>query len=245
MTASLRVHLVERSALRRHGLRAWLQEVGLDVVGESADVVTAASVAARERPDLVIAGIPESGLTLAELLAGLQALPEGTDALLLLDADQCAEAVRAVAEGISVHVLCPGRERDLASAAAGAKQGMCHIATSVLRDWARTALEARHAGGFGRPAPRPDDPRAVDLSPRELQVLREIAEGADNSEIARHLVISENTVKTHVHSILRKLAVENRIQAAVYGVRVGLIERRGETAPPHRRGTAPAVGNDS
>jgi DNA-binding NarL/FixJ family response regulator len=245
LTTPLRVHLVERSALRRHGLRAWLQDVGLDVVGESADVVTAASVAAREKPDLVIAGVPESGLTLAELLAGLQALPEGTDALLLLDADQCSEAVYALAEGICVHVLCPGRERDLARAAAGAKDGVCLIPTSVLCDWARSALEPRLAGGIARSMPRPDDPRAMDLSPRELQVLRDIAEGADNSEIARHLVISENTVKTHVHSILRKLAVDNRIQAAVYGVRVGLIERRGETAPPQRRGTAPLRGDDA
>jgi DNA-binding NarL/FixJ family response regulator len=67
-------------------------------------------------------------------------------------------------------------------------------------------------------------------------VLREIADGADNSTIAERLVISENTVKTHVHSILRKLAVENRIQAAVYGVRVGLIDRREGGSSPHRLG---------
>jgi two-component system nitrate/nitrite response regulator NarL len=236
-TRALRVHLVERSALRRHGLRTWLQAGRIEVVGESADLGAAAADAARPPPDIVIAGAPGPGVSLDELLAQLRGLPPGTDALLLLDAGQGADALRALAAGVSVHILVPGSEKLLIQAAAGAKHGVSVIATAVLRDWVGSLAEPGRLGAYGRAHSRhADDLGAFHLTERELQVLREIADGADNSTIAERLVISENTVKTHVHSILRKLAVENRIQAAVYGVRVGLIDRREGGSSPHRLG---------
>ena len=220
--APARVLVVDDQVVVRAGFAAIVDaEPDFEVVGEAGDGAEAVTLAARLNPDVVLMDIrmPELGgieatrritvatpqikvlvLTTFDLDEYVyEALRAGASGFLLKDAsaDQLAEAVRVVAAGDAL--LAPGVTRRLIAE------------FSRLNGTPRTPLKSR----------------VGDLTERETEVLALIAQGLSNAEIAEHLIVAEQTVKTHVGRILVKLGLRDRTQAAVFAYESGLVRPGG------------------
>ncbi len=207
----LRIMIVADDTLSRAGLAALLgNQPGLLVTGQVAASADLAASAGVYLPEAVLWDLGwDPGPGLARLSgwhenAGLAALPL---VVLLPDAARAAEAWGAGARGLLLRDA--GAER-LSAALQAAAQGL-----AVLDPALTGALVAMREQAPGAPA--------ESLTPREIEVLRLLAEGLPNKAIARRLAISEHTVKVHVNAILGKLGVESRTEAVVKATRLGLV----------------------
>jgi DNA-binding NarL/FixJ family response regulator len=206
-----RALLADPSRLSRRGSHEVLIRSGVDVVVETSSGEEALEAARAVAPDLAVIELQLPGLTGVETIRRLRSLSPGTRAVVLTGrADQVAEAVAAGACAFLLKTSPLDALADALRAAAGGD-------SLVLPAVAAPLLEARHEHASGR------DDVLSDLSSRELEVLRLLADGRDNAEIAAELFISPSTAKSHVSRILGKLRSENRLQAAVYAVRCGLV----------------------
>lgn len=218
MTAPLRVLVCDDQPLIRTGFATIIgAQPDLEVVGECADGRAAVDTAARVRPDVVVMDVRMpvlDGIEATRLLAGAGvADPVKVLVVTTFNLDEYVyEALRAGASGFLLKDAPPARLLDgIRTVASGAAL----LAPEVTR-----RLVGRYAGRIRPPATTPDD--GV-LAPRELEVLRLIASGLSNAEIATTLVISPETVKTYVSRILTKLDLRDRVQAVVYAYRRGLV----------------------
>jgi len=206
-----RALLADPSRLSRRGSHEVLIRSGVDVVVETSSGEEALEAARAVAPDLVVIELQLPGLPGVETIRRLRSLSPGTRAVVLTGrADQVAEAVAA---GACAFLLKSSPLEALADALRAAAGGHSLVLPAV----AAPLLEASHEQASGR------DGVLSDLSSRELEVLRLLAGGRDNAEIAAELFISPSTAKSHVSHILGKLRSENRLQAAVYAVRCGLV----------------------
>jgi DNA-binding NarL/FixJ family response regulator len=210
------VLLVDDHDLFRSGLRSLLEEQGVRVVGEADNGRSALQLVSELAPDVVIMDLKMPGLTGVEATREVSSIAPRTRVVVLTisdDDDDVMDAVMAGACGYLLKDSSIDRLIEGVRAAAGGDSLISpQIAAKLLqRLRAQTADEAAA--------------RAIqtELSERELDVLRLIASGKDNAEIARQLYISPKTVKNHISNILMKLQIENRIQAAVYAVRSGIV----------------------
>ena len=212
----MRVLLADDHALFRAGIASLLKAWGLDVVGQAANGVEALELARRLKPELMLMDIgmsPGNGL---EATRAIKAeLPDVKVVVVTVSEDEqdLFEAIKSGAEG---YILKGMSEEELSatltSISAGEPALSPGLAAKILDEFARMAREGagKHAG--------PDD----HLTDRERDVLRLVADGATNREIAATLYISENTVGFHMKNILAKLHLKNRAQAAAFAVRSGL-----------------------
>ena len=208
--------LVDDHDLFRSGLRSLLEEQGLQVVGEADNGSEALRLVGELAPDVVVMDLKMPGLTGVETTRQVTSIAPRTRVVVLtisVDDDDVMDAVVAGACGYllkdsSIDTLIAG----IRAAASGESLISPQIATKVLQQ-----LRAQTADTAAAKTIR------TELSERELEVLRLIANGKDNAEIARELFISPKTVKNHISNILMKLQIENRIQAAVYAVRSGIV----------------------
>jgi DNA-binding NarL/FixJ family response regulator len=208
---SSRALLADPSRLSRRGSHEVLIRSGVDVVVETSSGEEALEAARAVAPDLAVIELQLPGLPGVETIRRLRSLSPGTRAVVLTGrADQVAEAVAA---GACAFLLKSSPLEALADALRAATGGHSLVLPAV----AAPLLEASHEQASGR------DGVLSDLSSRELEVLRLLAGGRDNAEIAAELFISPSTAKSHVSRILGKLRSENRLQAAVYAVRCGLV----------------------
>ena len=207
----------------RAGLRMILEaEPDLEVVGEAADGGQAIEVVRRQRPDVALMDIrmPSlDGIAAARTLTG-----DGTDTriVMLTTFDQDEYLYEALRAGTSGFLLKAAPPEQLVGAVRTVAAGDALLAPSVTR----RVIEA-----FADRGPPPNDLLAAldQLTARELEVLRHLARGESNSEIARAFVVEESTVKTHVARVLMKLGLRDRVQAVVYAYESGLV-RAGETS---------------
>jgi DNA-binding NarL/FixJ family response regulator len=212
----VRVVVVDDHDLFRTGLRNLLEEQGVNVVGEAANGQTAIRVVSELAPDVVIMDLNMPGLTGVETtrqLSGIAPLARVVVLTISADDDDVMNAVMAGACGYllkdsSIQELIIG----IRAAAAGESLISPQIAAKVLQ-----RLRAQSTSEDAAATIR------AELSDREIEVLKLIANGKDNAQIARELFISPKTVKNHISNILMKLQIENRIQAAVYAVRSGIV----------------------
>jgi DNA-binding NarL/FixJ family response regulator len=214
---NIRVLLADDERLVRAGFRMILKaEHDLDVVGEAADGLEAVEASERLQPDVVLMDIRMPTLDGLEatrrILAGPDPLPR-VIVLTTFDLDEYVyEALRAGASGF---LLKDAPEEQLVAAIRVAADGGAIFAPSVTR---------RLIKEFARRSSPRDAPSGLpDLTPRELEVLRLIAGGLSNQEIAAKLVVSEHTAKTHVAHILQKLNLRDRVQAVVLAYETELI----------------------
>lgn len=206
-----RALLADPSRLSRRGSHEVLIRSGVDVVVETSSGEEALEAARTVVPDLAVIELQLPGLPGVETIRRLRSLSPGTRAVVLTGrADKVAEAVAA---GACAFLLKSSPLEALADALRAAAGGHSLVLPAV----AAPLLEASHEQASGR------DGVLSDLSSRELEVLRLLAGGRDNAEIAAELFISPSTAKSHVSRILGKLRSENRLQAAVYAVRCGLV----------------------
>jgi DNA-binding NarL/FixJ family response regulator len=212
----VRVLVVDDHDLFRTGLKTLLEEQGVNVVGEAPNGQTAIRLASELAPDVIIMDLNMPGLTGVETtrkLAGIAPLTRVVVLTISADDDDVMDAVMAGACGYllkdsSIQELIIG----IRAAAAGESLISPQIAAKVLR-----RLRSQSSSVDAAETIR------AELSDREIEVLKLIANGKDNAQIARELFISPKTVKNHISNILMKLQIENRIQAAVYAVRSGIV----------------------
>jgi DNA-binding NarL/FixJ family response regulator len=211
-----RVLLVDDHDLFRTGLVNLLTEQGIHVAGEAADGETAVRLVRDLAPDVVVMDLNMPGISGVEATREITTFAPRTRVVVLTISIDDGDVVNAVMAGACGYLLKDSSIQQLVAgiraAAAGESLISPQIAAKVLQ-----LLRAQAAG-----AGKTESLRA-ELSDRELEVLKLIAIGKDNAEIARELYISPKTVKNHISNILMKLQIENRIQAAVYAVRSGIV----------------------
>lgn len=223
----IRVLIVDDHPLFRQGVRWALEaEPDIEVVGEAADGQQALAMAKELSPDVVLSdvNVPEpNGIEIARVLKSV--LPHASVVLMTAydDEEQLFEAVRVGAAAYFLKDLGP---HELMDSIRRVSQGENLINEVALE---RPAVASRVLKQFHELSAEGGDvePLFVPLSNREIEVLDRIAHGNSNKEIARVLGISDQTVKNHITSILRKLAVNDRTQAVVFAIRHGWIKMEG------------------
>ncbi len=206
---TIRILIADDHSVVRQGLRMFLGlDPELEVIGEAADGAEAVRMARQLKPDVVLMDM------LMPVMDGITAttqirkeLPD-TEVVALTSVLEDATVVGAVRAGAIGYLLKDTESDELRRAIKAAADGQVQLSPQAA---ARLMREVR----------APESPEA--LTDRETEVLRLLAQGKANKEIARELTIGEKTVKTHVSSILGKLNVPSRTQAALYAVRIGLV----------------------
>jgi DNA-binding NarL/FixJ family response regulator len=210
----LRVMLVDDHDLFRTGLRNLLEEQGVHIVAEASEGASALALVRELAPDVVVMDLNMPGMNGIEATREIARLAPLTRVVVLTISDQDGDVLDAILAGACGYLLKDSSIQDLMAGIRAAAVGEAlispHIAAKVLQRIRATGVETDVSGG-------------PELSERENEVLRLIANGKDNAEIAQELHISPKTVKNHISNILMKLQIENRIQAAVYAVRRGIV----------------------
>jgi DNA-binding NarL/FixJ family response regulator len=215
---SITVVIVDDHELFRAGLRELLSENRVEVVGEAASAEEALEVVPEVRPDVVMMDLGLPGMSGAEAIRRLAHVAGDAQVLVLTISPDHDDVTEALGAGACGYLLKDASVGELVAGVRAAAVGEAAISPQVatrlvesLRAESRRADSLREEG-------------RVELSGRELEVLRCVVEGKDNAEVARELYISPQTVKHHISNILAKLGVDNRLQAAVYAVRTKLVE---------------------
>lgn len=218
---TVRVLLVDDQALIRMGFALVLaQEDDLDVVGEAADGATALRQVEALRPDVVLMDVRMPGMDGIHATERIVAAHPQVRVLILTTFDLDEYAFAGLRAGASGFLVKDARPSELTEAIRTVARGDAVVSPRITR----RLLEL-----FGPRLPRPEEPasaphpRVESLTPRELEVLRLLARGLSNAEIAEELVVSEATVKTHVGNLLVKLGVRDRVQAVVFAYEAGIV----------------------
>ena len=205
---TIRVVIADDHRVVRDGLRYLLdQEPDVEVVGEAADGMQALRVTAATRPDVLLLDLYMPGLDGHGVLTTLPDSPHQPAVVVLTSATDDEHLVRAVHAGATSYLLKTAAAEDVISAVRAAATGDTKISPDLVTRLTRALRR-----------PPPPDPLAP-LSPREREVLDLLARGQSNRQVADELIISELTVKSHVSSILTKLDLQDRVQAAIFALR--------------------------
>jgi NarL family two-component system response regulator LiaR len=216
MTQPITVLLVDDHAMVRQGVRAFLAtQPDLSVVGEAASGVEAVTQAAQLIPDVVLMDLVMPGMDGVEATRQLKRASPRTQVVVLTSYHEDEHIFPALKAGALSYILKDVSPHELAEAIRKAAMGEAVLHPRVA---ARVIKELQGA-------PRDAVNVYNELSDRELEVLKLIAEGLSNATIAERLVLSEKTVKGHVSNILSKLQVADRTQAAVYAWREGVVRK--------------------
>jgi NarL family two-component system response regulator LiaR len=215
MTQTISVLIIDDHQLVREGVRTFLEKQGdITVVGEAASGQDGLRLVAELVPDVVLMDLVMPEMDGIETTRRLKQASPGTQVIVLTSFDDDDHILPAIRAGALSYIMKDVSTAQLADAVRKAAAGEVvmtpHVAARVMQEL--------------RQGPRTSTPFASELSEREAEVLRLIADGRSNTDIAERLVISEHTVKRHVSNILSKLHLEDRTQAAVYAWRSGLVE---------------------
>ncbi len=211
-----RVVLVDDHDLFRTGLVTLLTEQGVHVIGEAGTGEAALRVVRELAPDVVVMDLNMPGISGVEATREITAVAPRTRVVVLTISADDNDVVDAVMAGACGYLLKDSSIQQLIAGIRAAAAGESLISPQI----AGKVLQLLRVRGTEGEKP---EAMATSLSDRELEVLKLIAIGKDNADIARDLFISPKTVKNHISNILMKLQIENRIQAAVYAVRSGLV----------------------
>ncbi len=218
---SARIFLVDDQALVRAGFRMLIEaQADMEVVGEAEDGRSALEALAVTRADVVLMDVRMPNLDGVEatrrLLAGGGAAPK---VIVLTTFDLDEHVFAALRAGASGFLLKDARPEDLLAAIRAVLDGDAVVAPSATRRLLDHVSDAL-------PGDTREDPRLASLTPREREVLLEVARGRSNAEIAGDLFMAEATVKTHVGRLLAKLQQRDRVQLAVFAYDAGLVRPR-------------------
>jgi len=224
MISSIRVLIADDHAIVRKGIRALLStEPDIQVIGEAGDGAEAVAQAQALRPDVILMDLVMPKMDGIEATQQITAQLPGTHILVLTSFAADDKVFPAIKAGALGYLLKDSGPEALVRAIHQVHRGEPSLEPSIAR---KVLYELAHP---------PKNPLTPDpLTERELDVLRLIAQGHSNREIAGHLVITEMTVRTHVSNILSKLHLASRTQAALYALREGLASL--EDLPPSGEG---------
>jgi len=212
----IRVLIADDQELVRTGFRVILDaEPDLEVVGEAGDGRETVELVPQKRPDVVLMDIRMPNLDGIEATRRITALPRAPRVLMLTTFDLDEYVYEALRAGASGFLLKDAGADELLHAVRVVAAGEALLSPSITR---------RLIADYARRPPASEQPAAlVELTPRELEVLRLLARGLSNGEIARELVLGEATVKTHVARVFQKLDLHDRAQAVVLAYETGLV----------------------
>jgi DNA-binding NarL/FixJ family response regulator len=209
---SIKLLIADDHELIRTGLVSLLSGSNIEIVAEAANAKEAVKMAEQHKPDVILLDIRMPDGDGLDTLVKLRAKSPDSRVVMLSTYDNPTYIARAVALGASDYVLKGSKREDLITT----------IETAAAGESPSKAGELRRLAGVMKIRQALDDDE-VPLTQRETQVLRHVALGLSNKEIGLSLEISVETVKEHVQNILRKIAVSDRTQAAVWAVRKGLV----------------------
>lgn len=213
---SIRVVIADDERLVRTGLRLILKaEADIEVVAEAGDGQQAVDVVGDVRPDVVLMDIRMPVLDGLEATRRILASDHAPRVIVITTFDLDEYVYEALRAGASGFLLKDAPEDQLIAAIKVAADGGSLFSRSVTR---------RLIDEFARRSPRPVPTEVADLTPRELEVLKLLARGLANHEIASSLVVSEHTIKTHVAHVLNKLHLRDRVQAVVLAYESGVVQ---------------------
>jgi DNA-binding NarL/FixJ family response regulator len=215
----LKVLIADDHALFRHGLVMTLgQEPDLEVVGEATDGQHAVDRAVELMPDIVLMDVRMPKRSGIEATQKIKELLPHVKILVLTNSDDEADLYESIKAGASGYLLKEIAPEEMPEAIRSVWQGHSRIspamASKLLSEFAAMTRREGDRQPLGPPR----------LTERELQVLRLVAKGLGNREIAKDLYISENTVKNHIRNILEKLQLHSRMEAVIYAVREKLLD---------------------
>ena len=214
--AGIRVVIVDDHDLFRTGLRNLLEEQGVQVVGEAAAGAEAVRAVAELTPEVVVMDLNMPGMSGVEATRQITSISPLTRVVVLTISDQDGDVMDAILAGACGYLLKDASIQDLIRGIGAAAIGESLISPTIA---AKVLRRVRSSSS------QPEIERTIraELSEREIEVLKLIANGKDNAMIAGELHISPKTVKNHISNILMKLQIDNRIQAAVFAVRSGIV----------------------
>jgi len=212
----IRVLLVDDHSLFRRGVKSILvEEADIEVLDEASDGLMAVQKVQELQPDVVLMDINMPRCGGLEATKRIKAEFPDVKILILTVSEAEQNLFEAVKQGTQGYLLKNVDPDQLVESVRKVARGEAVIPGS---------LAVKILSEFAKPEPRPSFQQHVEpLSQRELDVLRQLSTGASNKEIAAQLYISENTVRNHIRNILDKLHVSNRVQAAAYAVREGIV----------------------
>jgi DNA-binding NarL/FixJ family response regulator len=216
---AIRVLIVDDHALFRRGLEMVLrQEVDITVVGEASGGTEAVEAAVDSTPDIVLMDVRMPRGSGIDACTAIKSAVPSAKIIMLTISDEEADLYEAIKAGAMGYLLKEISIEEVASAIRAVSGGQSLIspsmASKLLNEFA--LMIKKTDNGQQVPAPR--------LTAREMEVLRLVARGLNNRDIAKELFISENTVKNHIRNILEKLQLHSRMEAVVYAVREKLLE---------------------
>lgn len=217
----IRVLLVDDHALFRRGVRGILEDQDdIEVVGEAEDGLEGYKKALELMPDVILMDINMPRCDGLEATKKIKHDIPYVKILILTVSEEERSLFEAVKSGTQGYLLKNVDPETLVDAVRKVARGEAvvpgYLAVKILSE-------------FAKPTPQTPQQPVEQLSERELDVLRQLSTGASNKEIAQKLFISENTVRNHIRNILDKLHLSNRVQAAAYAIREGIVPREGET----------------
>ena len=211
----IRVLLAEDHALFRQGLRELLDAAGLSVIGEASDGTTAVRLTRELRPDVVVMDLNMPRMDGIDATSEIMKGERPPVVLVLTVSTTNDDVLDAIAAGACGYLLKDAPADDIVNAVRTARAGTSTLSPQIAGAVVRRVREQSVTHE------QPEDLLA--LSTRETEILRLVAQGRDNTEIAQELFLSPSTVKNHVSSILDKLGVDSRVQAAVRAARAGIV----------------------
>ena len=213
----VRVLVVDDQELFRRGLIMLLSgDTDIEVVGEASDGITATELAVKTAPDVILLDVRMPRRTGVEACRGIKEAVPSAKIIMLTVSDEEADLYEAVKSGASGYLLKDSSIDEVAQAVRVVADGQSLISPSMA---VKLIDEFKQMS-----RPERDHVPGLRLTERELEVLRLVAKGHNNREIARQLFISENTVKNHVRNILEKLQLHSRMEAVMYAVKEKLLE---------------------
>ncbi len=213
----IRVAVVDDQELFRRGLTMLLGvEEDIEVVGEAGDGVAATELAATAVPDVVLMDVRMPKRSGIEACASIKDVAPSAKIIMLTVSDEEADLYDAVKNGASGYLLKDSSIDEVAQAIRVVADGQSLISPSMAVKLLDEFKQMTRSDRQQVPTPR--------LTDRELEVLKLVAQGLNNREIAKRLFISENTVKNHVRNILEKLQLHSRMEAVMYAVREKLLD---------------------
>lgn len=217
----IRVVIIEDYKLTRVGLRTTLNEFdNIHVVGESEDAVKGLEIIEKEKPEVVLMDLGLPGMNGLEATQKTKEVSPNTNVIILTSHERAEEVIAALGSGACAYCLKDIDPKTLSEVIKNVAKGACWLDPAI----AKMALNL-----FPKPentsllqSSETTDARAQ-LTERELEVLKHLVTGKSNTEIAKELIVSVHTAKAHVCSILQKLCVDDRVQAAVKAIRENII----------------------
>ena len=214
MAESIRILIVDDHAIVREGQRALIDtEPGMEVVGEAKDGFEAVEMAISLRPDVILLDLHMPRKDGIEAIEEIKAENPEARILVLTSFTEDEKIYAAIKAGAMGYLLKDSSPQEILSAIGKVHQGETSMHPSIANRLMRELQRVSNLAPIEEP-----------LTAREVEILRLVAQGLSNQEIAEKLVISERTVRTHVTNILGKLQLANRTQAALYALREGLAD---------------------